>query len=97
MLDIDRIRTMYKNVKNTIILSHKLATKFHKEYAPHLESELQGWGGYSMNKYKLKGVYIETSIWLDEGVGYYFDKLGNIHVLTFTDDKFSVSHTRFIA
>jgi hypothetical protein len=95
--DIDKIKRMYKNTKNTIVLSPVLAMDFHKKYDSHLEHESQGWGGYSMSKYKLKGVYIETSIWINNDIGYYFDKLGNIHVLSFKDGKFTVAHTRFIA
>jgi hypothetical protein len=96
MDDIDKIRRLYKNTKSTIILSPVMAMKFHKIYAPHLEHESQGWGGYSMSKYKLKGVYIETSLWLDNEIGYYFDNMGNIHVLKFKGDKFTVTHSKFI-
>lgn len=77
------VANLYKDVRNTIVVSTDIYRALFVELEDHLETKTDSSKGYICNKRSLFGMVIESSVWCKADCGYYFDKQGNIHSLTF--------------
>lgn len=75
------LNNLYKDVKNTMIVSSEVYRILYVEFQDKMKTWTDTSKGYICNKRSLLGLEIESSVWCESNYAYLFDGNGDVHTI----------------